>query len=313
MRKCAIWRTSVRARLISPLLLLSLLFPVVTFASSYTLYIRSGSWTVNGSGGTTLPVWGFTDATSGGPIIPGPVIESHENETVTVTVYNQHTKSHNFVVQGLTTDTTAIPAGSSRTYTFTTKSAGVYLYTDTLASNVNREMGMFGAVVVRTAGGANTAWTGGPSYDFERLWVINDMDKTRWNSVASTGGTVNTSVYKPNYFMLNGMGGHDAMRDPNSQILGSAGQMGLVRIVNAGQFDESLHFHANHFQIIAVNGSRPTPEWADTINVKAGQTAMVTYKMHYAGQIFPMHVHTAQMETANGVYLNGVATLIVGQ
>jgi hypothetical protein len=25
-----------------------------------------------------------------------------------------------------------------------------------------------------------------------------------------------------------------------------------------------------------------------------------------------MHVHTAQMETANGVYLNGVATLLVG-
>jgi hypothetical protein len=25
-----------------------------------------------------------------------------------------------------------------------------------------------------------------------------------------------------------------------------------------------------------------------------------------------MHVHSAQMETANGVYLNGTATLIVG-
>ena len=93
MRACAIWRTVVCARLCFPLLLVSLLFPAVTFASSYTLYIKSGSWTVNGSGGTTLPVWGFTDATSGGPIIPAPVIESHENETVTVTVYNQHTLS----------------------------------------------------------------------------------------------------------------------------------------------------------------------------------------------------------------------------
>jgi FtsP/CotA-like multicopper oxidase with cupredoxin domain len=313
MKACAIRRTSVCARLFFPLLIISLLLPAVTFASSYTLYIKSGSWTVNGAGGSTLPVWGFTDATSGGPIIPGPVIESHENETVTVTVYNQHTQSHNFVVQGVTTDTTAIAPGSSRTYTFTTPSAGVFLYTDTLNNNINREMGMFGAVVVRAAGDANVAWTGGPSFDFEKLWLTTDMDKVRWNNVASTGGTVNTSVYRPNYFMLNGMGGFDAMRDPVTQLAGAVGQVGIVRIVNAGQLDESLHFHGNHFQIIAVNGSRPTAQWADTINVKAGQTAIVLYQEKYAGQIFPMHVHTAQMETANGVYLNGAATLIVGQ
>jgi FtsP/CotA-like multicopper oxidase with cupredoxin domain len=89
--------------------------------------------------------------------------------------------------------------------------------------------------------------------------------------------------------------------------------VGLVRIVNAGQLDESLHFHGNHFRIIAVNGTRPTTQWADTINVKAGQTAMVLFQIRYAKQIFPMHVHTAQMETANGVYLNGVATLIIGR
>jgi hypothetical protein len=38
---------------------------------------------------------------------------------------------------------------------------------------------------------------------------------------------------------------------------------------------------------------------------------MVVYTLRPG--IFPMHVHSAQMETANGVYLNGTATLIVGQ
>lgn len=282
-------------------------------ASSYVLYIKAGTHTINGAGGTTINVWGYTDNSTAAPMVPGPVIESHESETVTVTVYNQDSRSHNFVVGGLTTDTTAIPAGSNKTYSFTTPNAGVYMYSDTLNSNINREMGLYGAVVVRAAGGANVAWTGGPSFDVERLWITSDMDKPNWNDVASTGGTVNTATYRPNYFMMNGMGGHDAMRDPNTELIAAAGQVGLVRIVNAGQFDESLHFHANHFQIIAVNGTRPTAQWADTINVKAGQTAMVLYKIKYAGQTFPMHVHTAQMETANGVYLNGVATLIVGQ
>jgi FtsP/CotA-like multicopper oxidase with cupredoxin domain len=305
-------RLSAR-RLIVPLLFVPLfLASAASHAASYTFFIKAGTHTINGAGGTTIKVWGYTDNSAAAPMVPGPVIESHEGETVTVYVYNQDSRPHNFVVAGLTTDTIAIPASSNKTYTFTTPSAGVYLYSDTLNNNVNREMGLYGAVVVRAAGGANVAWTGGPSFNMERLWVTSDMDKARWNDVASTGGTVNTATYKPNFFMMNGLGGHDAMRDPATTLTGSVGQVGLVRVVNAGLFDESLHFHGNHLQIIAVNGTRPTAQWVDTINVKAGQTMMVLYKIKYA-QTFPMHVHTAQMETANGVYLNGTATLIIGK
>jgi FtsP/CotA-like multicopper oxidase with cupredoxin domain len=101
------------------------------------------------------------------------------------------------------------------------------------------------------------------------------------------------------------------MHDPNTVLEGNVGDVGLVRIVNAGQFDESLHWHGNHFRVISRNGQHLSNfEWQDTINVKAGQTMMVLYQLRDG--IFPMHVHTAQMETANGVYLNGTATLIVG-
>jgi len=302
----------VRACLAVPAVFVSLFFPLAASAANYTFFIKSGTLTVNGAGGTTIKVWGFTDNPSASPMIPGPVIESEEGQTVTVTVYNQNNRSHNFVVKGLTSDTTSIPAGGSRTYTFSTPKAGTYWYTDTSNSNVNREMGLYGAAIVRAAGGAKRAWTGGPSYSIERTWVVSEMDKPRWNDVASGGGTVSTSTYKPNFFLMNGHGGFDGMHDPNSVLEGTTGQTGLVRIINAGQFDESLHFHANHFQIIDVNGARlSAPEWGDTINVKAGTTAMVLYQLEPG--IFPMHVHSAQMETANGVYLNGVATLLVGK
>jgi len=301
----------IRACLSVPAVFVLLFFPLAVFAANYTFFIKPGTLTVNGAGGTTIKVWGFTDNPSASPMIPGPAIESEEGQTVTVTVYNQNNRSHNFVVKGLTTDTTSIPAGGSRTYTFQTPKAGTYWYTDTSNNNVNRAMGLYGAVIVRAAGGAKRVWTGGPSYNIERTWVVSEMDKPRWNDVASSGGTVSTGTYKPNYFLMNGHGGFDGMHDPNSVLEGAAGQMGLVRIINAGQFDESLHFHANHFQIVDVNGTRlSTPEWGDTINVKAGQTAMLLYQLKSG--IFPMHVHTAQMETANGVYLNGVATLLVG-
>jgi FtsP/CotA-like multicopper oxidase with cupredoxin domain len=314
----ALWRAFARCLLV-PLSLFALLSPAVSQAASYTLYIKAGTHVVNGAGGATLNVWGYTDSPSAGPMVPGPLLESEEGQTVTVTVYNQHNLPHNFVVRGLTSDTSAIAPGDARTYSFATAKAGVYLVSDTLNNNVNREMGLHGALVVRAAGGVNKAWTGGPSFDLgadgkplERLWVVSDMDKARWNDVASRGGSVSTSVYKPNYFMMNGQGGFDAMHDPNSVLQAATGRVGLVRIVNAGQFDQSLHFHSNHFQIIDSDGTRLSKsEAGDTINVKAGTTAMVLFTLKPG--IYPMHIHTSQMETANGVYLNGVATLLVGQ
>jgi FtsP/CotA-like multicopper oxidase with cupredoxin domain len=288
------------------------LSPAVVSAASYTLYIKAGTHTVNGDGGATLKVWGFTDNPSAGPMVPGPLLEAQEGETVTVTVYNQHTLPHNFVVRGVTNDLKEIAANSNKTYVFQTSTAGTYLISDTLNNNINREMGLYGALVVRAKGGVNKAWSNGPSFDLERLWVVSDMDKKNWNDVAGVGGTVSTGTYKPNYFMMNGMGGHDAMHDPNSVLQGSPGKVGLVRIVNAGQYDQSLHFHASHFRIIDDDGLRlSNPEYGDTINVQAGTTAMVLFPLK-AG-IYPMHVHSANLETANGVYLNGVATLLVGQ
>ena len=176
------WRVSART-----LMLLSLLFSATSQAASYTLFIKPGTHTINGAGGATLKVWGYTDNVSAAPMVPGPVLESHEGESVTVTVYNQDSRAHNFVVSGVTTDTGSIAAGSNKTYTFTTPKAGVYLYNDTLNSNINREMGMYGVLKVKPADGGNTAWTGGPAYSFDRVWVVSEMDKPRWNDVAGAG------------------------------------------------------------------------------------------------------------------------------
>ena len=235
-----------------------------------------------------------------------------EGDTVNITVYNDHTLSHNFVIKGITTDTTAIAPGTNKTYTFTATRAGTYLYYDSLNSDINREMGLYGGFVVGSASGSNTAWTGGPAYTFQRLWVTADMDKPRWNDIASVGGAVNTTTYKPNYFLINGMGGADAMNDKvNTALDGSVGQTALVRILNAGQFPQSFHFHANHIQVISVNGVRRSAPYKllDVLQVAPMGSADVLFYLNQPGT-YPMHNHTAQMETANGFYLNGVSTMI---
>ena len=285
-------------------------------SADYTLYIESGMVSLSaspdtGNGATTIPVWGYTDVAGSNSSFPGPLLESVEGGSFTVEVVNNLNRNHNFVIQGVTSDTSVIAPGSSRTYTVNTPNAGVFRYSDTLDNNVNRAVGMFGALVVRTADGSQRVWTNGPRYDQERTWVINDLDRPRWTDVALSGGNVNTGTYRPNYFFMNGLNGFAGMGDPNSTLEGTVGDTFIVRIVNAGQFDQSLHFHSNHFQVLSRGGNRESqPPWQDTINVKANSTAMVLYQLNQPGH-YPMHVHTAQMETGNGVYLNGTATMII--
>ena len=284
--------------------------------ADYTLYIESGFVSVaaspeTGNGAATIPSWGYTTANGGNGKFPGAILESVEGGSFTVEVVNNHNINHNFVINGVSSDSTSIPPGGSRTYTVNTPNAGVYLYRDSLNSNINRALGLFGGLVVRAANGAQRAWSNGPSFDQERLWVINDLDKPRWTDRAFNGNSVSTGTYRPNYFFMNGLNGFAGMGDANSTLEGNVGDVFLVRIVNAGQFDQSLHFHSNHFRVLSRGGSRESePPWQDTINVKANSTATVLYQLNQPGH-YPMHVHTAQMETGNGVYLNGTATMII--
>lgn len=302
-----------RLQLFGSLILMGVLLAASTAHSAvrnYTLYINAGTLTVNGAGGTTLPVWGYSDQ-AGAPRLPGPALSAYEGDTVNITVVNNHTRNHNFVIQGLTTDATAIPPGGSRQYSFAASTAGTYVYSDTLNSIINREMGLYGALWIGPADASNKAWTNGPTYSFQRIWVIGEMDKPRWNDVAATGGTIATSVYKPNYFIINGKGGFDGMADPATTIDGMVGTSALVRIVNGGQFSHSLHFHGNHVQVLTVNGVRQSAPYKllDVVNIPPMGTTDLLYVLNQPGE-YPMHVHTAQMETANGVYLNGVVTMI---
>lgn len=285
--------------------------PPTPGARNYSLFITAGTLAIGGGGGAAIPSWSFTDA-AGTPMFPGPTITANEGDTVNISVTNNHTINHNLVIQGLTTDVAPIAPGTTKMYTFTATTAGTYLYSDTLNNNINRSMGLYGALIVGPASGGNAAWTGGPSYTFARTWITSDIDKTRWNDVAGTGGTVNTANYKANYFVINGMGGMAAMEDRiGTAIDGTVGQTALVRIVNAGQYRQSFHFHANHVKIISINGARQTAPYklADVVTVPPMETMELIFVLNQPG-VYPMHNHTAQMETANGTYANGVLTKI---
>lgn len=285
--------------------------PLQANSRNFSLFTAMGTITVNGTGGATIPVWAFSE--NGTTVtLPGPTLVVNEGDTVSITVTNTHaTRSHNFVIKGITTDTTAIAPGGLKNYTFTASKAGTYLYYDSLNNNVDRSMGMYGVLIVNAAGGASTAWTNGPAYNFQRTWVTADLDKPNWNDRAGAGLDVNTT-YRANYFLLNGKGGTDASNDRvGTAIEGRVGQTALVRIVNAGQYVQSFHFHANHVKVITIDGVQQTAPYKllDVLSVPPLSTMDVLFELNQPGT-YPMHNHTAQMETANGAYGNGVMTKI---
>ena len=130
--------------------------------------------------------------------------------------------------------------------------------------------------------------------------------------MAGSGAAIDTTGYQPNYYLINGLGGFDAAKDGNTSITGKVGDTALVRIVNPGQFSYSLHFHMNHFDLLTVNGTRQSSPYTklDVVNIPPLGTADLLLYLDKVGD-YPMHVHTAQMETANGVYLNGAVTMII--
>jgi hypothetical protein len=282
--------------------------------SNYVLYIEPGiidiaASTITGNGAAQLPAVGYALSNTLPGQTPGPVIEAMVGQTTTIEVVNDHLNPHGFEIEGLLTNTPVLLPGETLQFQFTPTEAGVYRYGD--PDLLRRALGLQGAVVVRPADNPNTAWTGGPAFDQKRTWVIADFDET-W--LLNPAG-VDTALYNPNYFLMNGKSGFAAKEDPASTIVGNVGETFLIRIVNAGQFDQSLHFHSNHFQIISEGGFKYTnPATAPvvtTINVKRASTAMILFTLTQTGT-YPVHVHTAQMETGNGVYLNGTATFIIG-
>ncbi|HSC71251.1 MAG TPA: multicopper oxidase domain-containing protein, partial [Candidatus Methylomirabilis sp.] len=73
---------------------------------------------------------------------------------------------------------------------------------------------------------------------------------------------------KPHFFTINGQSGFFAHDHPNITPMLRVGEPCLIRILNAGLMTHSMHLHANHFFVTAVNNEvQENPLWLDVFNV----------------------------------------------
>jgi len=116
-----------------------------------------------------------------------------------------------------------------------------------------------------------------PGLDFPRREFMERMKKDRFSR---NSHELNLTSDIPQYFTMTGQSGffaHDnSVISPNARV----GEPCLIRVLNAGMMSHSLHLHANHFYILAVDGKvqgapdpedaamTPGPIWVDTFNVE---------------------------------------------
>jgi hypothetical protein len=164
--------------------------------------------------------------------------------------------------------------GSTKTYRLLAKNAGTYLYHCHVEDVVHVQMGMYGLIIVKAAGGAKTAWTGGPSFNSTYHWLTSEIDKSWHDTIPQAkNDTLRVPAYHPNYFLVNGKSEQQIDADDSIKIRGSQNEFIYLRIANIGYFNNRVIFPAGLKAKMIDSDGRPLPHALvrDTVELLPGE------------------------------------------
>lgn len=273
----------------------------------------------------TAFMWGYSSG-DGAFQHPSPVLCVNEGDTVTVILHNTLSEPVSVVFPGqedvladgapsepvlaggqLTSLTkTADANGGSVTYSFVAGRPGTFIYESGTNPEKQVRMGLFGALIVRPARGANYVYDRedskfGPAEEF--MVLLSEIDPYQHQAVEQ-GKSFDIRKYHPRYWLLNGRGFPDTIADnfaswlPN-QPYGALAEIfpydpadhpdySLARYLNVGTEDFPHHPHGNNGTVIGRDG-HPLARSSDgadlsfekfDINIGPGQTWDVLFRWY---------------------------------
>lgn len=226
--------------------------------------------------GNTVLVWGYTISGSATTQYPGPTLIVNEGDVVTINLTNNLSVPTSIVFPGHNATATggtpglltneAAAAGGTVSYTFAATHPGTYMYHSGTNPDLQVDMGLVGAIIVRPSGGGQTAYgDASTAYDYEVLFLLTDMDP-RFHDLVEFGrmNEIDTNAFHPVYWFINGRNGPDTVLDNNVSWLPTQpynclprirpGERILIRFVGGGRDPHPLHTHGNHFNLVAKDG-----------------------------------------------------------
>jgi FtsP/CotA-like multicopper oxidase with cupredoxin domain len=222
------------------------------------------------------------------PQYPCPTLIVDQGATITVTVSNglsgagapnvslvfpgQVVSTGGGSADGLLTREAA--PGATVTYTFTAANAGTYMYHSGTRPDLQIEMGLLGALIVRPYGFdpmAGRAYNHADSaYDHEYLFLLSEMDPRIHNALELMGFALGTAQveaagwladYFPGYWFVNGRNAPDTMlmsgvpwlptQPYGAMVRMRPGEKVLMRVIGGGRDMHPFHHHGNHAKVIA--------------------------------------------------------------
>lgn len=290
--------------------------------SAFTLTAKADY--ISSADGNSHFTWGYANG-AGRMQYPGPTMIVQQGATVTVTLNNAlpvpvsilFPGQRNVVASGgapglLTRE--APPSGGSATYSFVASEPGTYLYYSGTQPELQIEMGLVGALVVRpnVADPLHQAYVQpGTGFDHEYLFVLTEMDPLIHAQVElGRMAQVDSPARRSTLWFINGRNGPDTLlaafvpwlptQPYNSLPRMHPGEKILLRIANAGRELHPFHTHGNNTTLVARDGrvleSAPGvgPDLATsdyTIKTIPGETYDATYEWTGKGLGFDAYGH----------------------
>lgn len=144
--------------------------------------------------------------------------------------------------------------GAAATYTWNNLKAGTYLILSGTHPSLQVQMGIYGVLIVKAAGGAPYTGIATPAQEVTLLFseidpvIHNAADDTLMVAVPPT--IPSTNDFKPKYFLINGK----AFPGGNPIPIGATGSTTLLRFANAGLDTYVPLLQNQYMQVIAEDG-----------------------------------------------------------
>jgi FtsP/CotA-like multicopper oxidase with cupredoxin domain len=225
--------------------------------------------------GASILVWGF-GADGGWPQYPAPTLIVNQGDIITVNVTNYLPEPVSIVFPGQEGVTAsggtpgllaqeAPTTGGTVTYTFTANHAGTYLYQSGTHPELQIEMGLAGAIVVRPSPVNRAYEHADTTFDHEYLFLLTEIDP-RIHELVEYGlaDQIDNTDYHSVLWLINGRAGPDTLADANIPWMPSQpynalarthpGETVLLRVIGAGRELHPFHVHGNNVTVIGRDG-----------------------------------------------------------
>lgn len=238
--------------------------------------------------GNRITIWGFTDPAAGqqggmdaSGDFPSPPMRITAGQVVHTNLQVQgmmwlHTVHHHGIepadhadgVGHITWDVDGV-----YTYQWRPMHPGTYFYHCHTNTVLHAEMGMYGALIVDPPEGPGTLLSGGPTYDLEAFWVVDEIDSS-WHTLPWDAGTCGADVglneLNPDYFIITGVDGSgtSAMNLPPISASMQVGQKLLARYICAGYHPQRINF-GGLTGTVYISDGRPLPNPVQVQEIKA--------------------------------------------